>query len=104
MGDVGEYFRDTKDFRKSESKARRESNLASSIEMLNKNGISFDDKGYHVIVSHNGMKVDFWPSTGKFNIRGTPKYLRGVRLLIKLVRGDYSESDFKNITGSKAAC
>lgn len=47
-----------------------------------------------------GGRLSFYhPITGKFNIRKTPKYKRGVRMLIKLLRGDYSENDFKSITG-----
>lgn len=99
MGDVGEAFKATKEMRKAESKQRKESNYSSSVQMLIDNGIGFEDKGYHLIVKHNGMTADFWPTTGKFNIRKTPKYKRGVRMLIKLLRGDYSENDFKSITG-----
>ena len=64
--------------------------------LFRSNGFKFEDKGYHFVIKHNGMVADFWPTTGKFNIRKTPKYKRGVRLLIKLMRGDYKEIDFNN--------
>lgn len=99
MGDMAEVWNATKQERKIESKQRKDRNYSGSVQMLINNGIQFEDKGYHLIVKHNGMIADFWPTTGKFNIRKTPKYKRGVRMLIKLLRGDYSESDFKNITG-----
>ena len=83
MGDMGDLWRETKQARKDESKQRKENNYSSSVQML----------------VDNGMIADFWPTTGKFNIRKTPKYKRGVRMLIKLLRGDYSENDFKSITG-----
>ncbi|ABV74323.1 hypothetical protein BA3_0038 [Thalassomonas phage BA3] len=99
MGDIGDLWRETKQARKAERKQRKESNYSSSVQMLVDNGIGFEDKGYHLVVKHKGMIADFWPTTGKFNIRKTPKYKRGVRMLIKLLRGDYSENDFKSITG-----
>lgn len=99
MGDMAEYWKDTKELRKSESKKRKDSNYSGSLKMLSDNGIEFEDKGYHLVVKHNGMVADFWPTTGKFNIRKTRKYKRGVRLLIKLLRGDYSDNDFNNLTG-----
>ena len=99
MGDMAEYWNDTKEARKQESRQRKEGNLNGSAKMLIDNGFQFEDKGYHFVIKHNGMVADFWPTTGKFNIRKTPKYKRGVRLLIKLMRGDYKEIDFNNLTG-----
>lgn len=101
MGDVGETYKALKGEMKRDSSKRRHSNMCSSKRMLVDNNILFDDKGYHLIVKHNNHIVDFWPTTGKFNVRGTSKYLRGVRLLIKLVRGDYSTDEFNKITGLK---
>lgn len=87
---MGDYFRDTKEFRESESKKRKERNLNGSTRMLEKNGFDFEEKngGVHLVVKHNGKIADFWPTTGKFCIRGTNQYKRGVRLLIKLMRED----------------
>ena len=50
-----------------------------------------------LIVSHKGKVADLWPSTGKFNIRGDKRYFRGVRLLIKILRGDYTDEQFKSL-------
>lgn len=86
MGDVGEDFKATKEIRKLESMRRKEHNYNSSIQMLIDNGIEFENKGYHLVVKHNNMVADFWPTTGKFNIRKTSSYKRGVKLLIKLLR------------------
>lgn len=64
---------------------KRASNRDYSADLLKKNGIEFETKngGVHLIVTHNGKIADFWPGTGKFNIRGGFGYQRGVRNLIK---------------------
>lgn len=84
MGDVGDYFRDTKEARKQLSKKKKCNNWSGSIAMLKANVIEFEEKSEtHLVVNHNGKVADFWPTTGKFCIRGTNDYKRGVRLLIK---------------------
>ena len=72
-----------------ESSARRARHRQSSPELLRAAGISFESKnnGAHLIVSHNGFKVDFWPGTGKWNTRPVDgKDHRGVRSLIAHIR------------------
>lgn len=77
------------------SQERRAANRESSAAMLGGAGIAFEMKndGAHLIVRHGGVVADFWPGTGKFNIRGSLgsdgklRYERGVRLLIKRLRG-----------------
>jgi hypothetical protein len=85
MSEIGEIFAATKDARKAESQQRKQNNGCKSKAMLVKNGILFEAKneGVHLIVSHKGKTADFWPTTGKFNIRGEVSYHRGVKLLIK---------------------
>jgi len=97
MSEIGEIFKATKEHRAHESKCRKRNNMNGSMIMLGKNGINYVSKndGVHLIVSHKGRIADFWPSTGKFNIRGDSRYFRGVRLLIKILRGDYNEDQFK---------
>lgn len=101
MSEIGELYAATKEIRKVESAKRRARNKHSSIMMLIENNIDFDRRNYgtHLIIKHNGYTADFWPTTGKFNIRGDKRYFRGVRLLIKIVRGDYSEQQFKSLRG-----
>lgn len=64
---------------------RRAQNRANSAELLRERGISFETKndGAHLIVRHGGKVADLWPGTGKYTIRGTNKYRRGVFNLIK---------------------
>lgn len=101
MSEIGEIFAATKDLRKAESLKRKQSNKCGSMRMLNTNGISFEEKngGVHLVIYHEDKVADFWPSTGKFNIRGDGRYFRGVRLLIKIMRGDYTEEQFKSLRG-----
>ena len=103
MGDVGEAFKATKELRAADSRKRKQSNKSGSMEMLHANNIEFEEKncGYHLVVKHSGKIADFWPSTGKFNIRGDSRYFRGVRLLIKIMRGDYNEQQFKSLQGER---
>jgi hypothetical protein len=60
-------------------------NRENSAYLLDKNDIEYEVKngGAHLIVSHNGLVADFWPGTGKYTIRGTNMYNRGVFNLLK---------------------
>jgi hypothetical protein len=70
-----------------ESAERRASNRQSSAEVLSEHGIQFEPKnmGAHLIVSHDGKVVDFWPGTGKYIPRDGGKPGRGVFNLLKLL-------------------
>lgn len=67
-----------------ESKEKREANKRKSREVLKKEGIDFTEhnNGVHLIVEGH---IDFWPSTGKFTVRGG-KTGRGVFNLVKLCK------------------
>lgn len=80
MGDMREVF----DMMKQRSKSKKLNNLERSTSMLIEKGFLFESKnnGLHLIVSRNGIKADFWPSTGKFSLRDG-KYGRGIKNLIK---------------------
>lgn len=101
MSEIGEVFAATKEYRLNESKRRKRNNMNNSRTMLGKNNINYVSKngGVHIICSYHGKVADFWPSTGKFKIRGDDRYFRGVRLLIKILRGDYNEDQFKALIG-----
>jgi hypothetical protein len=79
MGDVGEMFGAYRDDRKE----KKRSNLEFSTKMLEERGIFFDKKngGSHLIVVHNQKTYDFWPSTGKYKMRGG-QYRRGIRNML----------------------
>jgi hypothetical protein len=95
MSEIGEIFKALKPIRQEESRKRKEANTCNSTAMLERNGFDFESKnsGLHLVVSGKdggeGKIADFWPSTGKFCVRGTNEYRRGVRLLIKVMRGEH---------------
>ena len=72
-----------------ESSARRARHRESSPEVLRRAGISFKsmNAGAHLIVTHNGRTVDFWPGTGLWRTRPHDgREHRGVRNLIDHLR------------------
>lgn len=81
MGDVGETFNALRKHRK-EKKA---SNQKWSTEHLEHLGVEFESKngGNHLIVRRNEVVADFWPSTGKYKLRSSQRYRRGVGNLLK---------------------
>lgn len=103
MSEAIEYIKAAADLRKQDSKKRKAGNMAGSKGMLKSNGIDFEEKngGVHLIVKHGDRVADFWPTTGKFNVRGDGRYFRGVRLLIKIMRGDYTEEQFKALQAAR---
>jgi hypothetical protein len=68
-------------------KKRKVDNKNRSTEILKGNGVLFSthNNGLHLIVKSGVYKVDFWPSTGKFKVRGQNKYRRGVFNLLKVI-------------------
>lgn len=89
MSEIGDMFKAAKEQRKRDSRERRAANFQGSAAMLAENGLFYttNNDGIHMIVTNGrGSTADFWPTTGKFNIRGQQEYHRGVRLLIKKLR------------------
>ncbi len=89
MSEIGDMWKATKEMRAQESRERRAHNVANSAAMLVENDLFYttNNDGIHLIVTNGrGATADFWPSTGKFNIRGQRDYHRGVRLLIKKLK------------------
>lgn len=68
-----------------ERKLKRANNRESSPKILQERGITFELKnnGAHLVVTHNNKVADFWPGTGKYQVRGSGKYKRGVFNLLK---------------------
>lgn len=80
MSDMGDIFKAMKE----DSKNRKHKNLVYSTNLLASLNVEFEVKNCanHLIVNHFGKVADFWPSTGKFNIRGEKDYHRGVNNLL----------------------
>lgn len=69
-----------------EQQERNRNRLTFSTEMLRRLQVPFESKndGQHLIVTHGGKIVDFWPSTGRWRFR-TGKHGRSLhRLLVNL--------------------
>lgn len=66
-------------------KAKRASNRDSSAKLLAERSYYFTshNQGAHLVVSHEGLTVDFWPGTGKWICRTTGVTSRGVFNLVK---------------------
>ena len=99
MGEAIEHIIIAAEHRKEEAKKRKASHMKTSPEMLDSNGIEYEVKnnGIHLIVRHNGKVADFWPSTGKFSVRGSGQYFRGVKMLIRVMRGDFTQEQLDSI-------
>lgn len=82
MGDMGDDFRAMREH----SKEKRADNRESSADALKRAGVSFDirNRGAHLIVKHNGIRIDFWPGTGKWSSAGG-RHSRGVFELLKFL-------------------
>ena len=79
--EMGEMFNAAREA----GKARRASNRETSPDILRKRGVGFETKndGAHLIVRHADKVADFWPGTGKYNVRGSKSYRRGVFNLLR---------------------
>lgn len=78
-------------------KATKESQIADAGAALKEAGINWssNNHGVHMIISHNNITVDFWPTTGLWLLRGQRKRNYGVRSLVrqlKPVAGEFEES------------
>lgn len=69
------------------SQEKRSHNREQSAELLKNNGINFERKNYgsHLIILST-PKIDFYPGTGLWRVRGENKNHRGVRSLLKYLR------------------
>ena len=73
-----------------ESKVRRGSHRTNSPQLLRDAGIAFegfnahaDGTHAHLVVTHSGTVVDFWPGTGLWIVRDQARRGRGVFNLIR---------------------
>jgi hypothetical protein len=88
MGDHGDYWRDVGPVLDGIAQDKKAHNREGSPALLTAAGIAFDvrNNGAHLIVSHNGLVVDFWPGTGKWIPRPSGRPGRGVRPLIAFLK------------------
>lgn len=69
------------------SKEKRSSNREKSADLLKNSGINFERKNYgnHLIILTE-PKIDFYPGTGLWKVRGVNKKRRGVLSLLKFIK------------------
>jgi hypothetical protein len=86
MGDVGDMYK----FMNDQRKIRNRKRLQYSTDRLKEFGIDFESKnrGWHFVIKKSDDVYDFYPSTGKYRIRGKNgakfgKWKFGVDSLIK---------------------
>lgn len=81
MGDMGDLFNAAREA----GRERRASNRETTPEVLRQHGVQFQVKngGAHLIVQHGGKVADLWPGTGKYQVRGSGGYRRGVFNLLR---------------------
>lgn len=82
MSEMGEIWTGVRAMRQEKRAANRE----ASADLLLQAGVPHQSNngGAHLIVRPvNGPLIDFWPGTGLWIQRGTPKKHRGVQSLIK---------------------
>lgn len=97
--EMGEYYR----LKAEESRLKRANNREWSATFLQEKGIAFssNNAGAHLIVTHGGETVDFWPGTGKYIFRAfhgkRGQAGRGVRGLVALL--EKAEKGRKMING-----
>ena len=67
------------------SQAKRAYNREQGPLILKQHGITFESKndGAHLVVTHNGHVVSYWPGTGKYLFRGADRKGRGVFNLLR---------------------
>lgn len=85
MSEIGETFAALKEV----SRAKRAANVLSSAELLAQAGIAFtdlNDDGIHLRLLVGRQLIDFWPSTGRWMLKGSPRKHRGVKSLIAFIK------------------
>jgi hypothetical protein len=83
MGDMGDDFRAWKQARIQ----KRADNRSGGAALLREHGVDFEDRndGAHLLVSHEGRTIDFWPGTGRWIDRVPCINGRGVARLLRYI-------------------
>lgn len=81
MSEMGELFKALRE----DSIERKAQNRERSARLLQERGVQFTEHncGAHLVVTVGEKVADFWPGTGKYRVRGTTRYRRGVFNLLR---------------------
>lgn len=82
--DSDDSMRPIFDAMKVASAERRELNRESGAAKLTEAGIPFitNNRGVHLQITHNGVRVDYWPGTGLWRVPSTNHSRRGIKSLL----------------------
>jgi len=72
-------------------KQNKERNKVHGTEQLVKAGYVFSshNDGLHLVISHKGIVIDYWPSTGKWKDRNSSIYCRGISNLLNYLEDNW---------------
>lgn len=95
MSEIGETFKALKEF----NREKKQNNLEYATQHLIDINIQFESKncGLHLIVNGNGYTVDYWPTTGLFNVRGVDYKGRGINTLVGIIKGTNVPNKIKRV-------
>lgn len=79
--ELGELF----NAHKAARKQKRADNREKGADRLTRLGVEYEAKnmGAHLIVRHDGKVIDYWPGTGKWEVRGSNCGNRGIRKMLR---------------------
>ena len=97
MGDVGDMWNAHKERMAEESRTKKQRNLASSLAILDQYLIPYttNNGGIHVKIEHNGVRYNFWPTTGKWQIvkKKHNSWGRGVFNLLRAMQVEHVRAE-----------
>lgn len=72
-------------------------NNCGALRILEANEMSYTVAGSRVRVTHNDKVADYYRDMNKFVIRGDDIVCEGIKLLIKILRGDYNDDQLAEL-------
>lgn len=87
MSDFGDTM---KAFKESERERKRKK-IIDAVDLLDSKKIEWtsNNGGVHIIITHGGYTVDFWPSNDRFRIRGMQVTMTGVDYMLIWIGEDH---------------
>lgn len=103
MSDAIDTLADLRHYRQE----KRAGNQAFSSNLLREAGIAFTSHngGVHLVITTAVATFDFWPSTGRVINRTTGTQHRGVRNLLRILKGQtWTSKNSAASSGAPASC
>lgn len=100
MGDVGDYWRDHKEYKRQQKKDW----VASAERVFSRLKLNYSRlTGDHWRIYHEGKEVDFWPTTGAWRTDDMPKARHGLKHLLNFLGFEDERSKHDNLQKSRTA-